>query len=318
MIKRFLALLLVLVLVAGLTVPIHAYNAKGHNKVIEKILFGKADYAQSISADIHEKLQMLEYATTICLDQYNGHYTDELKFLNDQNIRGIIQQISDIDFSGNSRHRQKTHLGWDYSYSPDDAHWSERKILLLQTVNKTFGFRNIAGQQKILWFTHDFGYDKKCESFSAFLYYLHILGEFEELNEKLNSLSYSRTSYDEIFSDVLPLARMYPADKYPDVFWELEKHLPVIFQTHKENGSRVYINMMQDIQILATEARRFALENNDFDKPSADVVAEYCHYGVKLIEILQNTVPELLKDEEFFASVFYPDEVKKKPWYQFW
>lgn len=318
MVKRFLALFLVLTLVAGLAVSVRAYDAKGHNKAIEKILFGKADYAQSISSDIHEKLQMLEYATMICLDQYNGHYTDELKFLNDQNIRGIIQQISDIDFSGNSRHRQKTHLGWDYTYSSDDAHWPERKTLLLQTVNKTFGFRKIAGQQEILWFTHDFGYDKKCESFSAFLYYLHILGEFEELNEKLNSPSYSRTSYDEIFSDVLPLARMYPADKYPDVFWELEKHLPVIFQTHKENGSRVYINMMQDIQILATEARRFALENNDFDKPSADVVAEYCRYGVKLIEILQNTVPELLKDEEFFASVFYPDEVRKKPWYQFW
>lgn len=318
MIKRFLALLLVLTLVAGLTVQVHAYNAKGHNKVIEKILFGKGDYAQSISPDIHENLQMLEYATTICLDQYNGHYTDELKYLNDQRIRGIVSQISDIDFSGNSRHRQKTHLGWDYTYSSDDAHWSERKTLLLQTVNKTFGFRKIAGEQKILWFTHDFGYEEKCNSFSAFLYYLHILGEFDELNEKINSPSYSRTSYDEIFSDVLPLVRTNPADKYPDVFWELEKHLPVILETHKENGSHVYINMMQDIQILAAEARQFALENDDFEDPSADVVAEYCRYSVKLIEILQNSIPELLKGEEFFASVFYPDEVKKKPWYQFW
>ena len=94
--------------------------------------------------------------------------------------------------------------------------------------------------------------------------------------------------------------------------------MPVILETHKENGSHVYINMMQDIQILAAEARQFALENDDFEDPSADVVAEYCRYSVKLIEILQNSIPELLKGEEFFASVFYPDEVKKKPWYQFW
>lgn len=136
--------------------------------------------------------------------------------------------------------------------------------------------------------------------------------------ELLNNTDPSMVDDFTLQQYIIPLAKMFPTDLSPDVFWELEKHLPVIFASQKESGSRVYSDMMQNIQILATEARAFALDNNDFCEPTADAVASYCQYAVKLIEILQDSIPGLLEKEEFFATVFYPQNTKKKPWYQFW
>ena len=76
--------------------------------------------------------------------------------------------------------------------------------------------------------------------------------------------------------------------------------------------------MMQNIQILATEARAFALDNNDFYEPTADAIASYCQYADKLIEILQESIPDLLKKELFFSAVFYAENTKKNTWYQSW
>lgn len=317
--RRIIALLLVISLSAGLIVPAEAYGAKDHNKLIETILFGNSNYSKSLSDDASNQLLALEHATTICLDQFQGNYADELKFLNDRKIHGIIESIDKINFGGDSHHRQYTHKGWNWDYSSDDkAQWELRKTLLLQTVNDVFGFSNRAGEWKILWFIKDYGYTDQCESFSAFLYYLHILGEYEKMSKDLSNPTNTRKEFTQITEDIIPLAKMFPTDLSPDVFWEFEKHLPVIFASQKESGSRVYSDMMQNIQILATEARAFALDNNDFYEPTADAVASYCQYAVKLIEILKDSIPGLLEKEEFFATVFYPQNTKKKPWYQFW
>lgn len=317
--RQIIALLLVISLCAGLIVPAEAYGAKDHNKLIETILFGNTNYSQSLSDDTGDQLLALEHATTICLDQFQGNYADELKFLNGRKIHGIIDTIDNINFGGDSHHRQYTHKGWDWDYSYNDkAHWELRKTLLLQTVNDVFAFSNRAGEWKILWFTKNYGYTDQCESFSAFLYYLHILGEYQEMYEILNNPDNNRKDFTQITEDIIPLAKMFPTDLSPDIFAELEKHLPVIFASQKESGSRVYSDMMQNIQILASEARGFALDNNDFSEPTADSIVSYCQYAVKLIEILKASIPGLLEKEEFFATVFYPQNTKKKPWYQFW
>ena len=317
--RRIVALLLALCLSTALIIPVNAYGAKEHNKLIESILFGNSNYSKSIPEEIGNQLLALEYATTICLDQFQGNYSNELKFLNDRKIHGIIESINKIDFGGDSHHRQYTHKGWSWDYSSDDkAHWELRKTLLLQTTNDVFDFSKRAGEWKILWFTKDYGYTDQCESFSAFLYYLHILGEYEKMSKDLSDPANTRKDFTQITEDIIPLAKMFPTDLSPDVFWELERHLPIIFATQKESGSRVYGDMMQDIQILAAEARAFALDNNDFYEPRADAVAAYCQYADELIEILKTSVPGLLEKGEYFAKVFYPESTKKKPWYQFW
>jgi len=317
--KRIIALLLVLCLSVALVIPANAYGAKEHNKLIESILFGNPNYFKNTSEEIGNQLQKLEYATTICLDQFQGNYADELSFLNEQEIHGIIKDIDKIDFGGDSHHRKYTHKGWLWDYQKDDtANWELRKTLLLQTVNDVFNFSDKAGEWEVLWFTKDHGYTEQCNSFSAFLYYLHILGEYEKMSKDLSSPTSTRKEFSQITEDIIPLAKMMPTDFSPDVFWELEKHLPVIFASQKESGSRVYSDMMQSLQILATEARAFALDNNDFYEPTADAVASYCQYAVKLIEILKESVPDLLKKESFFSAVFYPENTKKEPWYQFW
>lgn len=138
------------------------------------------------------------------------------------------------------------------------------------------------------------------------------------MSKDLSDPANARRDFTQITEDIIPLAKMFPTDLSPDVIWELEKYLPIIFATQKESGSRVYGNMMQDIQILAAEARAFALDNNDFYEPTVDAITSYCQYAVKLIEILKKNVPGLLEKESFFSTVFYPEGTKKKPWYQFW
>ena len=317
--KRIIALLLSLCLSVTLAIPANAYGAKEHNKLIESILFGNPNYSKNTSEEIGNQLKKLEYATTICLDQFQGNYVDELNFLNEQEIHGIIKDIDKIDFGGDSHHRKYTHKGWLWDYQKcDAAHWELRKTLLLQTVNDVFDFSSKAGEWKILWFTKDYGYTKQCNSFSAFLYYLHILGEYEKMSKDLSSPKSTRKEFSQITEDIIPLAKMMPTALSPDVFWELENHLPVIFASQKESGSRVYSNMMQNIQILATEARAFALDNNDFYEPTADAIASYCQYADKLIKILQESIPDLLKKELFFSAVFYAENTKKNTWYQSW
>lgn len=310
--KRIIALLLSLCLSVTLAIPANAYGAKEHNKLIESILFGNPNYSKNTSEGIGNQLKKLEYATTICLDQFQGNYVDELNFLNEQKIHGIIKDIDKIDFGGDSHHRKYTHKGWLWDYQKGDAaHWELRKTLLLQTVNDVFVFSSKAGEWKILWFTKDYGYTEQCNSFSAFLYYLHILGEYEKMSKDLSSPTSTRKEFSQITEDIIPLAKMIPTALSPDVFWELENHLPVIFASQKESGSRVYSDMMQNIQILATEARAFALDNNDFYEPTADAIASYCQYADKLIKILQESIPDLLKKELFFSAVFYAENTKK-------
>ena len=317
--KRIIALLLALSLLSGLVISSQAYGAKDHNKLIETILFGNTNFSKGLSEDAQNQLLTLEYSTTICLDQFQKNYANELEFLNDQKIHGIITDITEIDFGGDSHHRKYTHQGWGHDYSSNDkANWSLRKTLLLQSVNHVFGFSKRAGEWKVLWFSKDYGYTEQCDSFAAFLYYLHILGEYEKMGKELSDPSSTRKNFTQITEAVIPLARLSATDNYPDVFSELEKHLPVILASQKEKGSRVYINMIQSIQGLAAEARDFLLDNDVFDEPSADTLASYCQYGIKLIEILKENIPGLLENEEFFSKVFYPQNNKTKPWYQFW
>lgn len=118
--RRIIALLLVLCLSTALFISVNAYGAKEHNKLIESILFGNSNYSKSISEETCNQLLALEYATKICLDQFQGNYSKELKFLNDRKIHGIIKSIDKIDFGGDSHHRQYTHKGWSWDYSSDD------------------------------------------------------------------------------------------------------------------------------------------------------------------------------------------------------
>ena len=80
--KKFTAFLLSAVMLVSMALPAKAYGEDGHRKIIESILFGKENYRDSVSGSTQEKVKALEAAVTICLDQYNDAYSDELAYLN--------------------------------------------------------------------------------------------------------------------------------------------------------------------------------------------------------------------------------------------
>ena len=289
-------------MIIGLALPANAYGEDGHRKIVESILFGKENYSDTISGSTLEKLQAIEYAITICLDQYNGSYSEELEFLNDMDVHGVPESIDEINFTGNQYHRRYTHRGWDHNYAPTDkANWPMRKTILLQTTNEVFDFSDRAGEWKILWRTKDYGYEEQCNSMAAFLYYLHVIGEYHEVAGQLADEKNERTDFTALTASVIPLAVPHPSDSNPDLFWELEKHFAVIFESQKKSGSEVYTGMMTDMKMLASKARDLASQTGGITE---DVFPEYIQYAMELIEILQERVPTLLQKEKFFKRVF--------------
>ena len=115
MMKRFIAWVLVIVLLVSFAVPAFANDKDDHDKVIKDVLFGENRAA--FDGEQQEKLNCLLNAVAICLDQYNGNYKNELQKLIDSGIQGIPESISAIDFLFNQHHRQFTHKGWNYKYS---------------------------------------------------------------------------------------------------------------------------------------------------------------------------------------------------------
>ena len=297
--KRFAAFFLLLTLLVSSVIPAQAYDESSHNELICSILF--EENPVGLSQEAQQQLSLLLDATTICLDQYQGSYVDKLDALNRQKIHGIPKNINEINFRGNQYHRRYTHKGWDFSYPSETGNWPARKTLLLQTVNHVFEFQDRAGQWGFLWWNKDYGYDKQCNSFAAFLYYLHILGEYEQAAEDTEDQQGWNTHYKTTYGSVIPLAVAHPGDNNSDVFWELEKHLPVIFEEQKKDGSHNYTGMITDIQILAGKARRLAAQKGGI---TAENFSEYCRYATELIGILEERIPVLLEKEEFFSEKF--------------
>lgn len=281
--RRLTSWVLAILAVFSLAAPAFAHNMAEHNRIIERILFGNEEYIKTLTkgSEEYSALTALEYAVAICLDQYNGNYTDQLNALNRRGIHDIPKSIDEIDFKANEYHRRYTHRGWDQDYSGfDKAHWSIRKTLLLQTVNDVFGFKRFAGK----WLVFDFGYDDQCEAFAEFLYYLHVLGDYDDAKEK-----------KVIVGCVMPLAREHPGEQNRDIFWELEQILPVLFKSSTKDVA--FTGLVQDIKILAEEARQLGdLTTENFE--------QYREIANALMQKLESKVPFLLSKEAFFSNIF--------------
>lgn len=97
--------------------------------------------------------------------------------------------------------------------------------------------------------------------------------------------------------NTIPFAIKNPSDNSPDLIYEMNKHLKILFDDQK-NGN-TYSAMMNDITTIANEARAI-------EKPG-EVAKDYidlrrCEYAY--LEVLTNYVPLLLEREEFFQSAF--------------
>lgn len=286
--KRYLFSLIVIATITLMfSVPVVAYDAEEHNDYMEKVLFGDTNFEDSKSQNVKNKIEMLESASYLCIDQDRGEGKSELQFLKKQKVKNIpkLEEFDLVDiFYGN--HRNYTHRGWDYKYvipkgeKHDKANWQVRKKLLCSTVNKVFDFGiknemfgNICAQ---------------CDSFSALIYYIHILGDHLE-----------KTSY-KVSDLTIPLARAHADDNNPDVFSEIRKHSIILFESQKKSIS--YSSYILELDCIALDARALASSIGGIDDTNFE---EYHSCAEKLMDTLVSYVPLLLKKETFFKNEFY-------------
>ena len=284
--RRLLIVILLVVMLLSSSVPCMAHDKEGHNRFLEEVLFGRDGYISVLSEKGQKALTALEYASYLAVDQFNGKGTEELYFLKrTYKVPGLPSTISTFDFSGNQFHRSYTHRGWDHEYIQDKANWGIRRNLLLATTEQVFDFSVFSG--KILGY--DFGYAEKCNSFAALIYYVHIIGDHE-----------ARASY-KVTDVMMPLAQAHVDVNNPDILSEVKHHLQVIFAD--QQNTHKYKTLMQELDALAGEARSLAATPGGINTDEKFIV--FKDQVLELLTLLQDYVPNMLKDETFFTEVFY-------------
>lgn len=267
-------------------------KASEHNQELEKVLLGEG-YPKRINAKASNSITALEEASRLTIDQYEGNLQNSLDILNNMRtprIKGVPKDISEIDYSEQldipgkkvnaNVHRKYTHQGWGrvYQTKRTKKFWDKRREVLLDTVNSVFNF-GIGSSITI------FGYDKKCDSLCAIIYYVHLLGDYDEADssKKITLLA--------------PLAGIKEIDKQTDedalgMIPELEAAIEVLFEGEDYDG------LIKELERIYKKARKLepTVSEEEFD--------EYKKCSEEIMKALQKEMPDLLKTQEFFTDVF--------------
>ena len=289
--KKGIAWLLLLILLF----PCHggmAHTRVIHDRELEHTLFGFENYKDSQESKERAAILALESAVYLCLDQYNGNGAQDFQRLIDYKVSGMPSGLEAIDFLDSSAHRRATHRGWNpiNVIKITEKNWEARKNILLGTVNKIFDF---GIGTDISLFGLKLPYDEQCEGFAALCYYVHVLGDIEDLDDF--------AKYRKEGSYTIPLARHAVGESNPDIIWELtEVFLPSLFASQVESSE--YQLLIHRLDQVAIDARNLAGSIggiNDEEK-----FEQYKQYTMDVQDILYDGIPPLLKKEKFFSEVF--------------
>ena len=98
--------------------------------------------------------------------------------------------------------------------------------------------------------------------------------------------------------DILPFAVYNASSNDPDLIFELNKHLAILFEDQK--NSATYATMMSEISTIANQAR--AVGNRGENTAQCYIALKQFQY--KYFEVLKSYLPMLLQKEEFFIATF--------------
>lgn len=298
----------IVILIAVLLFSAFADEKPVHDKAFEYVFFGNEDYKDS-HPQVKDAIGLLEYAAQLSIDQYSGNSSTYLKFLqnggyikgiNHYTIRGLPNDLSEIDYiAGPGNHRNYTHMGWYCKKASDfkeidikknknwPQKWEKRKNIIRGSVDAIFDFDRLFSGP-ILGI--NVGYDDRCDSFSALVYYVHILQDFlhdDYQNSQNNGYKILFASMDcnddshTLISELIFHSRrlfVHEGKKHPG-FDTLEREL-------KDLNNRTYMLIGIDGEISESDYPVF-------------------HERVsELKEILHSRLPGLLRNESFFSEVF--------------
>lgn len=298
--NRILSLILtILVLLSAVGNAFAESKDTKHDKDIEDVLFGPM--GAPCNEDALDILQWAAYFAMDCIGKENPNEQTALNKLRKYGITGVPKTVGEFHYEGhkfeNSHHERYTHKGWsDQLYgtdSADIARWvSVRKPMLVDTFIRVF----TAGQKR-WWEPVDiFGFfrpkvdetvRKQCESLAAIVYYTHILGD--------HCYNTRNTLLDRI-----PLVRAHVSESNPDLLNELEIHFAILFRSQTKSSQ--YQSLINDIDQIREQ---WSVNVGTYDITTDEQYAAYQGEARKLMKLLKEKVHLLLKNEEFFAKVFY-------------
>lgn len=281
-----------MVLISG-TTPSYAYpTASEHNKALEKVLF-EDGYSKYQSDKIKKNVTAIEYASYLTIDQFGGKGEDQYNTLKKWRMGGLPLSFTSLDYNedlqGNGKqinantHRRYTHQGWDREYETSSVRkfWKARRNVLLGTVNTIFNFGNFSGIV---------GYDEKCNSLAGIIYYVHILGDYDEAD-----------NYKKI-SMLQDLAGHENTDGN-DMISALKEYSKILFEENQKSSDE-YKALQRGFDNLSSKAGNIVQSVGGVN--TDEEFKEYHQYAYDLLQLLTDNVPDLLKREEYFKKVFYP------------
>ncbi|OON87007.1 hypothetical protein BXO88_05560 [Oribacterium sp. C9] len=285
--KRLLSVLLVCVIIFLFSVPVMAHEKSEHDEDIEYVLFRNKDYKKTHpNSSNSKKIQAIEDATYLCVDQFNGKGIKELENLHNEKIPDIPKSIDEFDFKDNYTHRKHTHRGWNVNYDRS-AHWDIRQRILRNTVDKVL-FSEVKSVFSFLpWDSDGKKYKEQCESFCQLLYYIHIIGDHIAA-DKYNALYYT-----------YHLTQLHDRDN-PGIIPDLISCFEKLFKSQK--NTYMYNQLKQELEMLMDKSDK--IQSSTGGVNTEEKFAEYHKCAIDLLEVLSTYVPELLRKEDFFSKSF--------------
>lgn len=286
-IKRSLSgFLIVALLVVGCYGNVcHAHERREHDAILNRVLFGRET---GFPNSWEDGLVSLQNASYLAVDQANGYGQTELQALRDYGVSGLPRSIDSIDVSGNYTHRQYTHMGWDYSY-PDAVNanrWSIRKKILVNTVGKVFNFTS-----SFNWETFSSQYTQRADSMAAFIYYIHLLGDYQ--------YDFSEDPY-QYYGSRYMLQLASGATGRTSVISELKNHMRIIFADQVSTYS--FNDLITTLDTCDT--RIYAVISTSSEELTDEQYEELNDATSDVIDKLEQYVPGLLRNEVFFNYAF--------------
>ena len=303
MIKKCCILFLIIVVIWS-AVPVTAHqNQNEHDSDLQKILFGEG---YPLTGEPKKKFQAIANAASLCIDQYSSNDNQRKKEgeFNDLNKRiGFSFSFDDIelkkDSSGNSitpnNHRWYTHRGWDFPENESKNKWlidkwGKRKKILTATANKELFGKSPGLLSKLPW-GEGLVYSEKacnnqCEAFCELVYYVHILGDYEE----------AKTPSPVFIQQLAPLYR--PNDNSASgIIPDIINLLPDLFNDQPRSRDV----LVQELEKIESKVKKIHHDNIQ----SQEEFDEYRQYALDLEDILEKYIPDMLRREDFFRNSFY-------------
>lgn len=258
-----------------------AHDEAEHNRIMDEILFGRSF---GFSASWQKKIDALHAASYLAIDQYNGHGQDKLNMLNDYGVSDIPDDIQVINYSAWGKdHRQYTHKGWNQSSTK--GNWEVRKKILINTVGKVFNFSKSWDSN-----TLSFEYNAKAQNMAAFIYYIHILGDYDY---DLGETPY----YYYGGSTMLHLASSPSSNS---VINDMKTHLKIVFKD--QNNTHSYNELISGLTVYNSSINNTIRSSNGY---MTDEDFESLFDDTKgVIGLLKRKIPSLLNQEDFYTDTF--------------